>query len=623
MSLWLVFLRNVMFMKSIITFFLVLFSVSAFSESRVFEKLNEVNKCWREQKDIDINALPPYSVKSEKEWIRTHLELVEKTLRQRPTEHLNASQLQKRMSMLDALNRYWHEGNFPINDRYAYRTPIFIDPYDNFCAVGYLIKVSGYESVSRMIAGKTNLAYVRQMNYPEVFAWAGEHGFSEDELAWIQPAYPPIRTSAPVGKGTDGEVIELYADNTHGKLYVGGSFKMVDSSLTANNIAYVTESGGTYTWHHMGLGVNGPVHAIAAFDNKIFVGGNFSEAGGNPANSIAYWDGAFWHSAGCLNGTVYDLAVFENELYAAGQFDMCTNLIDVNFARWDGNDWVPYSGVMGIVRTMEVVDNELLLGGQFNYGIAGKNVVKWDKTNGFQQYANGLENGVRDFVKFGDTVYAVCERTSPVDSSLVNKLNGNTWQPEAPYLTSNLVASQAKSFNTLCAHNDTLMMGGDFYLVPMVGNIATHCYSLINPAKNANWFNVDSAINTMAVFKGELIAGGKFAYGAFGWGPGSVRLNGITRKAYSSLTSIGDLQNATLELTVYPNPAAASGEVIVRNNFGSGTLIISDIQGKQIVTYPVSSSKMSVPVSQLAPGSYLFEITNKNGERATQKLMIQ
>ena len=430
-----------------------------------FNKLYEVNQCWAEQNDVIPEALPAYEDRTEYEWIRLHLSLVERTLRARDVSHLTVLQQRNRQQALDQLHLYWRAGNFPVNDRYSYRTPIFIDAYDNFCAVGYLVKATGHEGISRKIAHHSNLAYVRQMDYPELNDWANRFGFSTDELAWIQPAYPPVRHTARVGKGTDGAVHEMYADDAAGKLYVGGNFATVDSTITANNIAFVTESLGNYTWHNMGSGVNGPVYAITGFDNKVFVAGSFTEAGGISADNVAFWDGSVWQSAGCLNGKVNDLIVYDNELYAAGQFDICGGLIDVNFARWDNGSWIPYSGLIGYVNTMEVVGNEMLLGGSFSYGIAGKNIIKWDKTNGFQPYNNGLENEVRDIEKFSDTVYAVCSRTAQNDSNLLNKLSNDTWIPEFPALTSILIGPNTSSFNTLCAHADTFMVGGDFLLL--------------------------------------------------------------------------------------------------------------------------------------------------------------
>ena len=171
-------------MKTIITLLLLCITYTGFGKSKqAYEKLCEVNKCWTEQPDVNQLAYPEYDNRNEREWIRTHLMLVERTLRARSTCHLSEQQKANRLNALAHLNQYWHEGNFPVNDQYNFRTPIFIDKYDNFCAVGYLVKATGYEQVSRKIAAQTNLAYVREMNYPGLFAWANDYGFTVDELS--------------------------------------------------------------------------------------------------------------------------------------------------------------------------------------------------------------------------------------------------------------------------------------------------------------------------------------------------------------------------------------------------------------------------------------------------------
>ncbi|RYZ47667.1 MAG: hypothetical protein EOP49_20705, partial [Sphingobacteriales bacterium] len=325
-------------MKNLIAIMLLLWSTVTVTANPTFDKLADVNRCWLDQQDINLNSLPAYRDRSETSWIQLHLSLVEQKLRARNTANLNPVQVKNRMNALGHLHEYWMAGNFPKNEDYSYRTPIFIDKYNTFCAVGYLVKTSGHEAVSRMIAAKTNLAYVKDMNYPELDRWAADNGFSKDELAWIQPGYPPGDNPDQVGDGVDGVVNRLYADDAGGKLYVGGSFSQA-GTLQASNIAYVTESNNVYTWHAMGDGINGTVNAIVALNGKVYVAGNFTEAGDQAATNVAYWDGSSWHSMGCTYGTIYDLIVYKNELYISGSFDVCAAMSDVHVARWNGSNW--------------------------------------------------------------------------------------------------------------------------------------------------------------------------------------------------------------------------------------------------------------------------------------------
>ena len=120
-------------MKTVFTLLLALITCAAYGHNKdTYQKLCEVNKCWTEQQDIQQLDMPAFDARGEREWIRTHLQLVEQVLRSRSTEGLSAAQTANRLTALSHLNEYWHDGNFPINDKYSYRTPIFIDRYDNF-----------------------------------------------------------------------------------------------------------------------------------------------------------------------------------------------------------------------------------------------------------------------------------------------------------------------------------------------------------------------------------------------------------------------------------------------------------------------------------------------------------
>jgi len=617
------------------TIFTLLFSILVFSASgrnAAFEKLCEVNTCWKEQKNIDPALLPAYKPMNEKEWIRLHLSLVERVLRARGTGGLTAAQRHNRLQCLNYLHGYWLAGNFPVNENHNYRTPIFIDKHDNFCAVGYLVKATGNENISRKIAAQSNLAYVREMDYPELQAWAVQNGFTVDELAWIQPSYPPLTFSDAIGHGVDGEVNELYADSATGRLFVGGTFINADSSITANNIAYITASSHVYTWHNMGAGVNGTVNSITGYDGKIFAAGSFSAAGGSPVNNVAYWDGSAWYSAGCISGTVNNLVVFQNNLYAAGSFDVCDTAHNINFAKWNGAAWQPLPGLSGHINTMEAMGAALLLGGAFSYGADTVNAIKWDSAGGFVPLSNVIDNEVKDFQLFQDTMYAVCKQTSATDSvNLFLKLSSNAWYPaftDTAYMArfARPSVDTSISFNTLCADSAALNMGGAFEYSPPAGVYASNCFNMALPGfyGTENWFIVDSAVNKMVIFDSALIAGGKFKLGYNGYyGPG-IPLNGIAKRHVSyDPASVAGLTNPRT-LDIYPNPVTSSDEITIENNFSASHFALRGMDNKLITEGALKNSRQqTIMLPQLAACIYLIEVSNGNGGMIAKKITIE
>jgi|GEM_PF-476734 len=639
--------------------FMMIAAVAYCSPHKVPEQLVTLNHCWTEQNDIAKLRYPQQTDLTDRQWIKVHLQLVEQTLRARPTAYLTKQQKANRLKALDELNSYWHSGSFPINDEYNYRTPIFIDKYDNFCAVGYLVKATGYEHVSRKIAAQTNLAYVREMNYPELNQWAQEYGFTVDELAWIQPTYVYVPTGVvhEIGKGADGEINELYVDKVGDRLYVGGNFSNVDSTITAAGVAYITDSNSVYTWHKLGDGVNGKVYAITEFDNKVFVAGNFSKSGPTDLYNIAYWNGNSWIAAGCLDGVVKDLAVFNNELYACGDFGTCGGNQEVNFAKWTGTSWQGISGLTGTVNVMYVNGSELILGGLFDYGNSNVNIVKWYPQFGFVKYSNDIVNEVNDIQKYKGT-FLVATRATQSASQMLYKSSGTALWVDVNYMWA-FPNPSIPSYNTICVEEDTIWMGGDFYQMPpmppfggsyhytysqnityeVTENISLHGY---------NSFYIDGPVNKFAVFKGALIGAGSFSKTY----KGNKTINNMFRKAKKKvvippppptptitiypwmdsdfnstgtindkLTGIGEVQSEEKHLTIYPNPA--SGSITVTNNFNANYFKLTDLSGRVVMSQKIAEATTTIQLQGVAPGIYMAEVTTLDGMKMVRRITVE
>ena len=76
------------------------------------------------------------------------------------------------------------------------------------------------------------------------------------------------------------------------------------------------------TWAALGSGTNGAVVALTANGTDIYAGGNFTTAGGAPANRIAKWDGSAWSPLGSgMDGQVNALlADNSGHLFVGGNF---------------------------------------------------------------------------------------------------------------------------------------------------------------------------------------------------------------------------------------------------------------------------------------------------------------
>ncbi len=181
------------------------------------------------------------------------------------------------------------------------------------------------------------------------------------------------------------------------------------------------------------------IFAMAVFDDDgtgpnppaLFVAGNFSSAGGTPANNIAKWDGQRWHalvdsttSVDGVNDNVFDLAVIDlndglgEALYAVGAFQTAGGTSVNRVAKWNGRDWMGFGiGIANTPYAVAAYDDDgngpnppaLFVGGDFfqtGDGTPANRLAKWNPATGTWSAIGvgiGIDNGiVLDLAVFND-----------------------------------------------------------------------------------------------------------------------------------------------------------------------------------------------------------------------------
>ena len=221
------------------------------------------------------------------------------------------------------------------------------------------------------------------------------------------------------------------------------------ASLGAISATTVTtaQQPGCGPWSPLGAGVEGKgtltvVGDMVVFDDgtgpALFVAGNFTSAGGAPANYVAKWDGSTWAALGTgTNREVETLAVFDDgtgpALYAAGDFTSAGGLAAAAIARWDGTSWIPVgSGLDDWTFTLEVFDDgsgeALYAGGLFDFadGRPAPGVAKWDGTEW-----SALGDGITSWVytlKSLDTASGPALFAGTRNEPFVRRWDGAVWQ---------------------------------------------------------------------------------------------------------------------------------------------------------------------------------------------------
>jgi uncharacterized delta-60 repeat protein len=231
--------------------------------------------------------------------------------------------------------------------------------------------------------------------------------------------------------GTDSAI---YAVATHGSdIYVGGQFSRA-GGLVANNIAKWNGSA----WMAMGAGVNSYVLALAVDSaGNVYAGGGFDQAGGTPANWIAKWNGSAWSALGSgMNQQVNALTVDNNDhVYAGGTFTTAGGTFANYVAKWDGSTWSPLDTSLDGQVLALTADNagNIYAGGYFGHAgsLVTNGVAKWDGT-AWSALGAGVNSGVYALaVDAGNNLYAGGFFTAAggVSANYIAKWNGTAWSP--------------------------------------------------------------------------------------------------------------------------------------------------------------------------------------------------
>ena len=156
----------------------------------IYDQLCKLNKYWQCFSVDDPILDEKKFIEDHEDLIQIHLQLVEQHLGAKPVEHLTPNQQEKRRKGLTLLKDYWEAKVFPKNTHHPGQIiPYFIDDFNTACAVGHVLRETGGVELAQRIQQENNYAYIEDMDYPELLAWATEFGFEEMELRWIQPSY--------------------------------------------------------------------------------------------------------------------------------------------------------------------------------------------------------------------------------------------------------------------------------------------------------------------------------------------------------------------------------------------------------------------------------------------------
>jgi hypothetical protein len=188
-------------------------------------------------------------------------------------------------------------------------------------------------------------------------------------------------------------------------------------------------------------------------------------------DSIGYWDGDVLvvDFSGLV---VVGLTTYGNQLIAGGSFNSAGESSAANLAGWDGNDWQEFGGGMNDwVQALTVFNGDLIATGGFTEagGIPANYIARWNADEGWQPLGSGIAAQGQVITR------AVIE----YDGELIV---GGFFNTAGGIPVNNIARWDGQSFHGL----------GD-------------C-----PAAASQGCGVNSLVVTLALYDGDLVAGGDF-----------------------------------------------------------------------------------------------------------------
>jgi len=304
-----------------------------------------------------------------------------------------------------------------------------------------------------------------------------------------------------------------------------------DVTLDPDNGPIFSPQALTYTWEHLGTGVEGllksTVTTIAISDTDVYIGGFFFNAGGVPgANYLARWDGAQWHAVGgpnAINKLVTTIAISGTDVYVGGEFtDAGGNSAADYLARWDGAQWHAVGGANAIsapVTAIAISGADVYVGGFFfdAGGVSGANyIARWDGTrwSGLLSGTVGLDRPVNTIAISGTDVYVGGFFLSAGGVSGANRIarwDGAQWHAVGG---PNAIDGFSPSVKAIAISGTDVYVGGDFTNaggVPGANRIARWNGTSWNRVGEPNAISgLFSMVNTIAISGTNVYVGGEF-----------------------------------------------------------------------------------------------------------------
>jgi hypothetical protein len=333
----------------------------------------------------------------------------------------------------------------------------------------------------------------------------------------------------PSAGGASGIVYELVISGS--TAYVGGDFTQIGGQARPHLAAIDVNTGAPTSWNPV---VDGVVYSIALSGTTMFIGGGFVSVGGQVRRAVASLDTTTaaptaWNPG--AGATVYSVSVDGNEVCAGGAFTSMGGQMRLSLAAIDENTGAvtPWTAdTMGTVHSLAVSGNAVYAGGSFGSigGQARTALAALDANTGaVLPWGVDANSNVFAVAVSGDTVFVGGQFTafggqprSGIAAADVSTGTVTSWNPSASSFGPFVTVS------SIAVSGSTVYVGGDF---TSIGGQPRNRLAALDVSTGAAtpWNpNVNSSVFSLAVRGSTVYAGGAFTSAA-----------GLTRKRLAAL----------------------------------------------------------------------------------------
>ncbi len=428
--------------------------------------------------------------------------------------------------------------------------------------------------------------------------------------------------------GCNGE-INAIAVAPSGLVYLGGHFTACDDAPASMIVAFKPQTGRFQALGRgAGNGVNSTVYALAVSGSDLYVAGSFTQAGDQPANSIARWNGSSWSSLGTglvpgANSYINALAVSGGDLYVGGRFTQIGGQPANNIARWNGGTWSPLGtatvngvardGGLASVNSLAISGSDLYVGGAFTEagGQPANRIARWDGTR-WSSVGTGAANGigagasVNAIAMMGGDLYAGGQFTQAGGQPANNlaRWNGSVWSP----LGDGVPLGSLSYVSDIAVSGSDLYVGGEFTAAggQPANNIARWDGSQWSSLGTGAGNGVNHAVRALAASGGDLYVGGFFRQAGTqpanyiarwngSWSSlGGAKDNGVAGLIYALAVFAGDLHvgGQFAEVGGQPTNAIARWNGSRWSTLGTG--LSNGLNGVEVRAFAISGGALYV-----------------------------